>query len=316
MILFSSPPGPRSFGRATPATAPMWSRTDGSRSPWTTIGYRRRSRPAARARSSARWRSSTAARAPPRPPRSRMPGCLSSPRTGCRTGWRAPIPCCAWCSTCWRAGCAQPWRCWPGRTAGTRNPMAAASQLQNRGIQDIRLEQDLVRALSNGDFQLHYQPIVDLASRKAVGFEALSRWLHPVRGMLPPQEFIPRAEASGLITALTRWALPRALDELETLIADLPPGALELPYVAVNVSVADLQDPTFPGVPRRNPGGPAVRQGAAQDRGDREPDACRSRTGAADRSTCAGPWGSASRSTISAPAIPASAPFTCCRSAR
>ncbi len=125
-------------------------------------------------------------------------------------------------------------------------PHGGASQLQNRGIQDIRLEQDLVRALSNGDFQLHYQPIVDLASRKAVGFEALSRWLHPVRGMLPPQEFIPRAEASGLITALTRWALPRALDELETLIADLPPGALELPYVAVNVSVADLQDPTFP----------------------------------------------------------------------
>ncbi|MEQ8348099.1 MAG: EAL domain-containing protein [Sneathiellaceae bacterium] len=125
-------------------------------------------------------------------------------------------------------------------------PHGGASQLQNRGIQDIRLEQDLVRALSNGDFQLHYQPIVDLASRKAVGFEALSRWLHPVHGMLPPQEFIPRAEASGLITALTRWALPRALDELETLIADLPPGALELPYVAVNVSVADLQDPTFP----------------------------------------------------------------------
>lgn len=133
------------------------------------------------------------------------------------------------------------------RSDGTAATLpAGGSRAESRGIQDIRLEQDLVRSLSNGDFHLHYQPIVALAGRKAVGFEALSRWQHPVHGMLPPQEFIPRAEASGLITAITRWALPRALDDLEMLISDLPAGSLELPYVAVNVSVADLQDPTFP----------------------------------------------------------------------
>lgn len=99
---------------------------------------------------------------------------------------------------------------------------------QERG----RLELDLRNALAHGEFELHYQPLHELASDRIAGFEALLRWRHPERGLIPPDVFIPIAEQTGLIIALGEWVLREALSEAATWPEDMT--------VAVNVSPAQM----------------------------------------------------------------------------
>ena len=75
------------------------------------------------------------------------------------------------------------------------------------------MEIDLRRAFANGEFELHYQPLVDIASDRISGFESLLRWRHPEKGMISPAEFIPVAEDIGLIVQLGEWVLREACNE-------------------------------------------------------------------------------------------------------
>ena len=72
------------------------------------------------------------------------------------------------------------------------------------------LELDLRKAIANGEFEVHYQPIIDLQGGRAAGFEALLRWNHPERGQISPAEFIPLAEETGMILPLGEWVLRTA----------------------------------------------------------------------------------------------------------
>jgi diguanylate cyclase (GGDEF)-like protein/PAS domain S-box-containing protein len=97
------------------------------------------------------------------------------------------------------------------------------------------LEFDLREAIMCGGFELHYQPIVELGRDKIVGYEALLRWMHPTRGMVPPSEFIPLAEETGLINQLGEWVLTTACRE-----------AASWPHhirIAVNVSPVQIKSP-------------------------------------------------------------------------
>jgi diguanylate cyclase (GGDEF)-like protein len=95
------------------------------------------------------------------------------------------------------------------------------------------LEYDLHQALAAGQFELHYQALVNLEQNRISGFEALLRWNHPARGPIPPSLFIPVAEETGLITSLTEWVLQEACTEATKWPAELT--------VAVNLSVPQFK---------------------------------------------------------------------------
>ncbi len=101
------------------------------------------------------------------------------------------------------------------------------------------IEEELRRALTGPitELVLHYQPVVDLASGRVVGVESLVRWKHPVRGFLPPDRFVPVAEASGLIHPLGDWVLEQAIRDGVNLTHE----GRELD-IAVNFSVRQLDD--------------------------------------------------------------------------
>jgi diguanylate cyclase (GGDEF)-like protein/PAS domain S-box-containing protein len=98
----------------------------------------------------------------------------------------------------------------------------------------MRVENELATALEQGQFEAHYQPIVDLSSRHLVGVEALIRWRHPTRGLVMPQDFIPLAEENGQIVPMTQWMLNRACADAARLQREVARG--EGLRVAVNVS--------------------------------------------------------------------------------
>jgi diguanylate cyclase (GGDEF)-like protein len=99
---------------------------------------------------------------------------------------------------------------------------------------------DLRRAIAANQLELHYQPKVSLRTGGVVGCEALVRWFHPQKGSIPPGDFIPHAECTGLIRVLTSWVLGTAFRQLQI----WQRAGLELD-MSINVSPVDLADPDF-----------------------------------------------------------------------
>jgi diguanylate cyclase (GGDEF)-like protein len=108
-------------------------------------------------------------------------------------------------------------------------------------VDQLAMVAELRHALANEEFVLHYQPKICLPDRRVVGVEALVRWQHPTRGLLPPGEFLPVLESTGMIGPLTRWVLREAVRQA----ASWRRAGMELP-VAVNISPRSLLDYDLP----------------------------------------------------------------------
>ncbi len=113
-------------------------------------------------------------------------------------------------------------------------------QIQQQFNIDRELFEDLSQAIQNQELELYYQPIVQINNGKITGFEALLRWNHPQRGRVPPDEFIPIAEQTGLINSIGAWVAQRSMLQLSR-------WHLAYPHIMMSINVAgnQLLDPSF-----------------------------------------------------------------------
>ena len=113
--------------------------------------------------------------------------------------------------------------------------------MSDQTMDRIDMENDLRRAIERGELRVHYQPLIDLTTDRILGFEALVRWQHPVRGLVPPLAFIPLAEETGLILPLGRWVLETACRQ-SSRWRDARPNGPRL-QMSVNLSARQFAQP-------------------------------------------------------------------------
>ncbi len=114
-------------------------------------------------------------------------------------------------------------------------------QTFTKPVHDVSIEAAMFEAVKNGEFLLHYQPVVDACTRQIMGFEALMRWMHPDLGLVPPIQFIPMAENNGLINLLGAWVLKAACVQIKR-FEEVAGRQL---YVSVNVSPRQFRSDQF-----------------------------------------------------------------------
>jgi diguanylate cyclase (GGDEF)-like protein len=120
--------------------------------------------------------------------------------------------------------------------------------MRRKAVKRLELEQSLRRALEREELRLVYQPQVNLDTGEVFGFEALLRWHDPARGLIPPLDFIPLAEETGMIIPIGEWVLRGACRQARIWHEAQPDLPLK---VSVNISVRQLADPSFPATVRR-----------------------------------------------------------------
>lgn len=117
--------------------------------------------------------------------------------------------------------------------------------MHERAVARLQLENDLRQAVEREEFRVHYQPIVSLATGRIMGLEALVRWQHPKQGLVPPMEFIPVAEETGLIIPMGFWVLREACSQMS---AGLSKFSTDLPLlISVNLSARQFSQPDLVG---------------------------------------------------------------------
>ena len=124
------------------------------------------------------------------------------------------------------------------KARGKAQSCVFAESMSTAALHRLELESELRSALDRGEFRLLYQPIVNLTTQRMVEVEALVRWQHPVRGLLPPADFIALAEETGLIVPLGRWVLRTACAQAVRWSKTLDP----VPTMSVNLSARQFQD--------------------------------------------------------------------------
>jgi diguanylate cyclase (GGDEF)-like protein/PAS domain S-box-containing protein len=130
------------------------------------------------------------------------------------------------------------------KAAGRARHQVFGDDMHQRAVSSLQIETDLRRALERREIVPHYQPIVDLETGGVVGFEALARWRHPTRGMVPPDLFIPIAEETGLVGPIGEWMLAEACRQAREWQRRYPSWSdLE---VSVNVSARQLSHGSVP----------------------------------------------------------------------
>jgi len=123
------------------------------------------------------------------------------------------------------------------KSAGKARHAIFDERLHSEALARLRLENDLRRAVEEGQFRLVYEPIVTTAGGEVMGFEALLRWRHPERGVVPPAEFITAVEETGLIVPLGYWVLRSACTQLSRWRERFP----ERPELSVSVNLSKRQ---------------------------------------------------------------------------
>ncbi len=127
------------------------------------------------------------------------------------------------------------------KSKGKRRFECFEQVMYDQAVERLELRADLHHALDRGELEVHYQPIFEMGGRRVVSVEALLRWHHPHRGLIPPSTFIPLAEETGQIVDLGNWVLQQACNQVSAWQRERPDCA-EL-GVSVNLSVHQLHDP-------------------------------------------------------------------------
>ena len=124
---------------------------------------------------------------------------------------------------------------------GRNQAQLFTASMNERYVRRLAIEQSLHHALERRELELHYQPVYDRARRRPVSVEALIRWNHPTRGLVPPADFIPLAEETGLIVPIGEWVVREVTGQLRR----WHDAGLTALKAAINISAPQLQQPTF-----------------------------------------------------------------------